>query len=187
MDQEKKKYLRSLLFRHLDGIAICGPISALNKSGITEYIQNHPIFTLKELLSQFKSNAGYLNVTLRLLTSQGWLNQNIIKDGDNIQYKLTDKGQKCFQISHYYDPFSDFIPNLINIEQYLFDPNSQSIKKEFNSLLEFLKSFTTQYNKTHSSEWEISRHLEGLLIGPILATLGMSEYFFVNIDIDQSI
>jgi len=187
MDKDKKKYLRSLLFRHLDGISICGPISALNRSGITKYIQNHPIFTLKELLSQFKSNVGYLNVTLRLLTSQGWLNQNIIKDGVNIHYKLTEKGQKCFQLSHYYDPFSDFIPNLINIEKYLFDSKSQSVKEEFRSLLDLLESFSTQYSKTYSPEWEIGRHLEGLLIGPILVTLGMSEYFLVNINIDQAI
>jgi hypothetical protein len=187
MDQNKKKYLRSLLFRHLDGIAICGPISALNRSGITKYIQDHPVFSLKELVNQFKSNAGYLNVTLRLLTSQGWLNQDIIKDGVNIHYKLTDKGQKCFQLSHHYDSFSDFIPNLIKIEQYLFDSNSQSIKEEFSNLLESLQSITTQYSNTYSPEWEICRHLEGILIGPILVTLSMSEYFLENIDVNQTI
>ena len=127
MNQDKKKYLRSLLFRHLDGIALCSPISALNKHGITEYIKIHPIFSSQDLFSQFQSNTGYLNITLRLLASQGWLKQDILEDGANIHYKLTEKGEKFIKISQHYDPFSEFIPTLINIEQYLFNQNSKYI------------------------------------------------------------
>ena len=81
MDKEKKKFLRSILFRHLDGIALCGPISALNKNGVTRFIQSDPSFSIQDILNNFECNSGYLNVTLRLLASQGWLTYNIIADG----------------------------------------------------------------------------------------------------------
>ena len=92
MDRNKKRYLRSILFRHLDGIALCGTISALNSQGITTFIQNNPTFSIKDIISKFECNAGYINISLRLLSSQGWLEQNIIEDGDNIEYTQTKKG-----------------------------------------------------------------------------------------------
>ena len=187
MDRQRKKILRSLLFRHLDGLALCGPISALNRLGLTQYIQDHPSFYIQDLLNKFDCNAGYLNVTLRPLASQGWLRQDIIVDGANIHYKLTEKGRNCIKLTHHYDPFSEFIPTLINMDRYLFDPNSQSIQKEFNALIKSLKNFTSQYDDTLSPKWEIGRHLEGMLIGPILVSLGMSEFFLENIENNQTI
>ena len=38
MNQQETKTLRGILFRHLDGIALCGTISALNSQGITKFI-----------------------------------------------------------------------------------------------------------------------------------------------------
>ena len=81
MDREKKKYLRGILFRHLDGITLCSVISTLHNKKITQFILDHPTFTIKEILIEFECNAGYMNVALRLLCSQGWLEQNIIDDG----------------------------------------------------------------------------------------------------------
>ena len=123
MNRERKKHLRGILFRHLDGIALCSTISALHKKRISQYITNHFSFTIKEILKEFECNAGYLNVSLRLISSQGWLEQDIIDDGNNIQYQLTEKGKQCFQLAHHYNDFSKCIPILINIDRYLFDPN----------------------------------------------------------------
>ena len=79
MNREDKKVLRSILFRHLDGIALCSPISALNKNGIIQFILDKSNFTIQNILNKFESNAGYLNVTLRLLASQGWLKYKIVQ------------------------------------------------------------------------------------------------------------
>ena len=93
MDRKRKKYLRGILFRHLDGIALCSTISTLHQNKISKYITDHSSFSIQELLSAFQCNSGYLNVSLRLLSSQGWLEQDIVKDGNNILYKLTEKAE----------------------------------------------------------------------------------------------
>ena len=84
-------------------------------------------------------NAGYLNVSLRLLSSQGWLKQDIIEDGSNIQYKCTQKGIECLALAPHYDAFSKFIPILIKMDSYLFDPNSQTVKNDLEELIKNLE------------------------------------------------
>ena len=176
MNREKKRYLRSILFRHLDGIALCSTISALNKEGITKYIQEQKLFSIHDILSKFECNAGYLNVSLRILSSQGWLVQDITQDGINIHYELTEKGNKCLSLSHHYDKFTNCIPILINIDRYLFNTNSKSIQKDIEDLIDILNSFNAEYNDLNTLEWEIGRHLEGILTGPMLVALGMSDF-----------
>ena len=138
MDRERKKYLRGILFRHLDGIALSSTISALHKKNIIQYITDHPAFTIQQLLNEFECNAGYFNVSLRLLASQGWLERNIIHDGENIEFQLTEKGQECFSLAHHYDSFCQFIPILINLDRYLFDSNTKSIQDELQNIFEHL-------------------------------------------------
>ena len=182
MNKDKKKFLRSILFRHLDGISLCGPISTLNNNGITQFIQENPSFNIQDLLDSFKCNAGYLNVTLRLLASQGWLTYNIVEDGASIQFSLTTKGEKCLPYSHYYNQFSKHFSQLINIDDVLFDADPNPAQKQFDVLIESLKTFPSYTDNNDSIDWEIGRHLEGVLLGPILVSLGMSDFFTENIE-----
>ena len=122
--------------------------STLHKNKIRQYITDNPTFTIQELLNTFECNPGYLNVSMRLLASQGWLVQNIIDDGINIQYKLTKKGDQCFSLAHHYDAFSKFIPILINIDRYLFALNAQSVQNDFDELVKTLELFNSKYNIT---------------------------------------
>ena len=50
MDRERKKQLRGILFRHLDGIAITPTVNALHHKGICNYILNNPEFNFKDKL-----------------------------------------------------------------------------------------------------------------------------------------
>ena len=123
MDKVKKKNLRGILFRHLDGISLCSTVSALHKKGVTKYILEHPSFTIQDILSDFDSNTGYLNVALRLLASQGWLEREIIQDSKNINFQLTQKGKTSLPLAYHYDTFYHFFPILINMDKYLFNPS----------------------------------------------------------------
>lgn len=177
MNQKEKKSLRGILFRHLDGIAIAPTVSALHKGGICSYILQHPHVNFQKLSSEFETNAGYLNVALRLLASQGWLQRKILKDGEDIDFNLTDKGRTALSMSHHYDIFCQYIPKLINIDQHLFDSDVKIKDEEFTDLIAKLKHLDNKNSISETPSWEITRHLEGLLVGPILVALGMSEFF----------
>ena len=182
MNREKKMELRSKLFRHLDGITIAPTVSALHAGGITNFIQDHPQFTFQELHEKFDTNSGYLNVALRLLSSQGWLIRNILLDGEEIEFELTNKGREALLLTPIYNSFCDFIPILVKMDRYLFDPNAGFIKEDLQNLIEEYRSFNQTHPNPNSVGWEIARHLEGILIGPILVALGMSEYFSESLE-----
>jgi len=134
MDKERKKQLRGILFQHLDGITLCSTIATFYNKRIAEFILKNKTFSMQEVLSKYECNAGYMNVSLRLLSSQGWLNRTIIQDGEDIEFQLTDKGGIGLSHAAYYDTFNKFTPYLINIDKYLFDPDKEDIQNEFNEV-----------------------------------------------------
>ena len=182
MDKERKKQLRGILFQHLDGITLCSTIATFFNKGITEFILENKTFSIQEILSKYECNAGYMNVSLRLLASQGWLKREIIQDGEDVEFQLTDKGNIGLSHAPYYDTFNKFIPFLINIDKYLFDPNAKDIQDEFQNLQICLDTLNSNVPAPGSTEWDVSKHLEGLLVGPILVAFGMSDFFLESLE-----
>ena len=180
MNKSYDDNLRSILFRHLDGIALCCPISVLNKNGVLNYIKNNPEFNIQDVLSEYKCNSGYINISLRLLSSQGWLIQKILNDGESINYNLTKKGTDFLALAKHYNKFAKSFKLLINIDQYLYKNTPKKIINEIINLIDLLKSLNIKSYQEHSTEWEIIKHLEGVIVGPILVSLGMTEYFKNN-------
>lgn len=72
-----KKDLRSVIFRHLDGIVTLPVLVTLKNADILQLISNNEKVTLNELANQFNANEGYLNVALRVLASQGFLKYQV--------------------------------------------------------------------------------------------------------------
>jgi len=177
MNRAEKRYLRGILFRHLDGIAVGPTMFALHERGLSKYILQYPHFTFQEISGEFETNVGYLNVALRLLASQGLLKREIVKDGEEINFMLTNKGEIGLSLGHYYSQFCQFIPTLINMDKHLFNSDAQSAKKEFSRLIIELNNLNNKHNNSKNPAWEITRHLEGLLVGPIIVALGMSKFF----------
>ena len=175
MNREEKKKLRGLLFLHLDGIAIAPTVSALYKGGIINYILNNPHFTFKKISKKFKTNNGYLNVALRLFASQGWMTRNILIDGEEIDYILTKKGQIALSLSSKYASLDQYMPILINMDNYLFNREENKYNKIFSKLIIDLKKIRSNKINQEELEWEVIKHIEGLVVGPILVTIGMSD------------
>ncbi len=69
--------LRSSIFRHLDGLATAPVAIALKNKAVLEFILKKKQIQLTELVTVFKANEGYLNVGLRILASQGFLDYEI--------------------------------------------------------------------------------------------------------------
>ena len=177
MDRYTKKNLRSQLFQHLDGIAICSTISVLFKSKVFEYILKNHIFSIKDLIVKFKANSGYFNIAFRLLASQGWIINSGTNTKDDIEYKLTSKGKKIIGYAKYYHLFSKSIPLFNKIKYNIFE-NKQNIEYEhIQTLIEELNSLSNTKTENDYVKSEVLLHLEGLLVGPVLVATGMCNYF----------
>ena len=50
-------------------------------------------FSLKNLSSQFKSNEGYLNVAMRVLASQGFIEFNVDNQSNEVTYSINSKSK----------------------------------------------------------------------------------------------
>ena len=164
---DKNKY-RSLLFRHIDGIALSGPISELENSNLTEYINNKNSFTIKDITSIKKCNDGYINVTIHLLRCQGWIELN------NGRFSQTDNGKKAFKQFSYYKKINKHIPDLIKCNDTLFEQNNDN--NYISDILETIKEYSQNTDQNITSE-QIYHHLTGLIIGPLLVSIGMSQYY----------
>jgi hypothetical protein len=70
-----KTFLRSTIFRHLNGVVTAATIHALNKRGVLDYLLKQKKVDIGNISKKFSASEGYLNVALRTLCSQGWLTQ----------------------------------------------------------------------------------------------------------------
>ena len=68
-----KSQLLSSIFRHLDGLVTAPVAIALKNKSVLEFILNKKQTSISELTYAFNANEGYLNVALRVLASQGFL------------------------------------------------------------------------------------------------------------------
>ena len=153
MNREEKQTNRGILFRHLDGIAIGPTVATLYESKICAYMLNNPHFTFTDISNKFASNNGYLNVALRLLASQAWLNRKIVKDGEEINYKLTVKGKHLLKMAHHYVPFVQYIPTLIKMDQFLFSTGFQTNNSDFSKLIANLEDLKSKHANSTKQEW----------------------------------
>ena len=113
--------LRESIFRHLDGIAIVPIASILKEKGITDYLLKVSKISIKELSDQFKINDGYLNVVLRALASQGFLDYEVDNVTNEITISVNDTTSIAFSQFHQYEEVANtlfltdaFTANVIN-------------------------------------------------------------------------
>lgn len=168
LTKEERRTFRKLLFIHQDGIAITASIIALNNNGIFDFLEEKKRTTLEQLATSFSDfHKGYLNVSLRSLASQEILGYDV--SNSSIEISVSDKFFKLkewisiyetfeqlyrIQIALLKTPFSDFSFN----DHYL----------EFSKLLRSLK--TKNQSNSYFKE-EVSIHLEGILLTPVLVYL----------------
>ena len=171
--KHKKSLVRNTLFRHLDGASIATTLIALKKNGIIDYIQNAKSFNTSILKDNFTFNIGYLNIALRLLSSQGLLIQDIISDGKNINYVVTDKGQYIFNNIEKYTFALEWYDILSNID--LKKSNMDKITYIYKILSMSKNNWGFGINlKIDSKEYYIVKQLNGIIITPLISYLGFN-------------
>ncbi|MEQ8905607.1 class I SAM-dependent methyltransferase [Ekhidna sp.] len=179
MDSIKKRNAeyRSELFKHLDGIAIAPVAFELYSKGVFNPILKGESIDLQELSDLFKANDGYLNVALRLMACQGWLEYNVDNDTQKVTIGTNAKSEIAFaNLSHYRDVMelmkfsAQFHPR--KFEKEPFEVWNRIAKKFMNGYFPLAENSNEQ-----KIQKQILKHIEGVLVGPSAVQLGMGGMF----------
>ncbi|WP_299700296.1 class I SAM-dependent methyltransferase [uncultured Pontibacter sp.] len=173
-----KNELRDTIFRHLDGIVTAPTAFSLHQHGVLPYLLEVGEATLEALVNQFKANDGYLNVALRVLCSQGWLEQQLDNVTDRISYRVTDRGHIAFRLVYLYE-------DVVKLMQLSGKYHPRKFEKEpYQLWAQIADRYKNNYGLTLSDEGDerevqqqILLHIEGLLMGPTIVLLGMNGMF----------
>ncbi|MFK7781856.1 class I SAM-dependent methyltransferase [Psychroserpens sp.] len=175
LSKQDKQKLRGHIFRHLDGIATATSAFTLHKKGVLAYILKEEKVSLDALTTKFEANEGYLNVALRILSSQGWLVQHLNNESNSVSYETNHVSESAFKLVKHYE-------EAVKLLNYTVKLSSEPIGIDaFNILEKVFKSFESKYgmdvsNET-SVEYQILKHIEGVIIAPIIVRMGMNGLF----------
>jgi SAM-dependent methyltransferase len=178
ISKEKSIVLRSKLFRHLDGIVISPTAYSLKKQGIITYLLVHKKVDLTALALKFNANEGYLNVALRGLCSQGWLEQRIDNHKNTIIYETNDTSEIAFNHFYLYEEAVDLLKLSANYHptEFMMGPflKLESIYKKHKNNFGLELS---EDNIKRTVQEQILAHIEGIIVGPTIVHLGISGMF----------
>ncbi|CAN1565831.1 hypothetical protein MCETHM1_02900 [Flavobacteriaceae bacterium] len=170
--------LRSTIFRHLDGLVTAPVAFSLHKKGVTGFILNKKQVSLSELTDKFKANEGYLNVGLRVLASQGFLEYKVDTSTDEITISTNETSEIAFSLFPLYKDVVDLLQFSMDFHPRLFE------EAPFERLNVIFEKYKNNYGISFSSDFltntiqlQILKHIEGFLVGPTVVKLGMSGMF----------
>ncbi|NNE31115.1 MAG: class I SAM-dependent methyltransferase [Winogradskyella sp.] len=176
LTKSDKTNLRNTIFRHLDGIATSTSSYALCQKGVLDYLLENETVTIEELGKEFKANEGYLNVALRVLSAQGWLKQHVDNKIDTVTYSTNKVSKKAFRLVHLY-------ADVVNLLKYSdrFAQEKVISTDAFIILEQIFKKFESNYgldiSDEDSIEFQVYKHIEGVIAGPIIVLLGVNGLF----------
>ena len=163
---EKRKIMRSSIFLHLDGIALCPTFLCIYKKGVLNDFTDNKA-SLSKLVKKYKCNEGYLNIALRLLCCQGWLKQEI-KEGE-IYFTKNDHID-FDNIYNKYKIVEDIFSKKINYQSIYLDSNKISDSILFNTIKNYLNKIIIE------DTLNINKHLEGVILAPILVYFSRNNF-----------
>ncbi len=176
LTKSDKAELRRTIFRHLDGLATATTSYVLYKNDVLKYLLAKEHVSLSELTDTFSANEGYLNVGLRVLASQGWLDQHIDNSNDSVAYRINDKSKAAFDLIPLYE---DAVKLLSYSDRFA---NDKMISADaFIALERIFKKFESNYGLEVSDEnsiaYQVLKHIEGVIAAPIIVLLGVNGLF----------
>ncbi len=164
--------MRARLFVHLDGLAMSGVVPVLDESGVLEEVLQTG-GDVDELAAVFGANAGYLNVGLRMLCSQGILEAH--RGDDKITYLPLKSGDVAHWAQHrrlyaYGRVWLEACVGMWNEPQQALAPEARNA---MDALLDVVQaSRKAPLEGGHGLEDRVFAHLEGALVAPWMVTLG---------------
>lgn len=170
-----KEQFRGTIFRHLDGIATATTAYTLHKKGVLQYLLNNKKSSIENLSKEFKANEGYLNVGLRVLSSQGWLNMSIDSTNNTVHYETNAISEKAFKLVPIYADAVNLLNYSIKFPEEGIGPDAfNALEKVF---IKYKQDFGLSAVKDDSIEHQILKHIEGVIAAPIIVLLGLNGFF----------
>ncbi len=171
-----KRILRSSIFRHLDGIVTVPVAVALHRKGVLNFIAEQNSCTLSEICSKFPSNEGYINVALRAVASQGFLDYSVDNVQDRISVAKNEKTETFISLIPFYEKVIPFLNDSLkeefeDFETTVFSEHAHTLQN-FAEIFADLKGFPED-----SVQTQMLKHAEGCIAGPVIVHLGMSGMF----------
>lgn len=163
---------RSELFRQLDGIAVAPTAFTLHKKKVLDAISLEEFSSVINLAKQFDANEGYLNVALRILSAQGWLEMKL--EYEVPTYRKTSRGAEAIQLFEHYAGVSEVLAMTEKYDKRRFEP------EPFDHWLSVTSPFMDSYELDPDSNdihHQVLKHIEGVLVGPSVVALGMGGMF----------
>lgn len=174
---EKNTY-REELFRHLDGIAVAPIAFSLKENGFLDTLLAKKTASTLQLSEASNANEGYLNVALRVIASQGWIDYEVDNEQDLVVISTNTKSAIAFEhISRYADVVhfmkisEAFHPRKFDLEQF------QVLDKIYKKYVSKAYAPTSEEKEIYTIEAQIEKHIEGVLVGPMTVFLGMDGMF----------
>jgi hypothetical protein len=175
-----KAAVRAVVFHHLAGIALAPTVNALRNRAVFELLEESADgCTLGDVVARTHGNRGYLGIALRLLVSYGWLRQSL--GDDEPRYALTARGRIAVRHAALYADVVSFIPKAIFLDDFLFGSLGEVVLPSLRGLV-VRSEERWGLSGSHASEQaevelQITRHLDGLLVGPVMVALAREGIF----------
>jgi len=173
-----KSQLRSSIFKHLDGLAVAPVAIALQNKGVLAFILNKKQVQLADITPVFNANEGYLNVGLRILASQGFLEYEVDNATQEVTISVNEKTEMAFSLFHLYEDVVDLLQFSTQFHPRLFE---DAPFEKLNVIFEKYKNnygiIVSEDELANTIQNQILKHIEGHLIGPTIVRLAMNGMF----------
>jgi hypothetical protein len=178
LTKQDKATLRATIFRHLDGIVTAPSAYSLLEKGVLDHLLHHKTADVTELASSFKANEGYLNVSLRTLASQGWLDADVDNVNNRVKYSVNEKSATAFELCRLYKDVVTLLRFSGQFHRRKFE------KAPFTVLESIFEKYRDNFgielssdSNTRLIQEQVLKHIEGVAIGPTIVSLGMGGMF----------
>ena len=172
LTRKEQAELRSELFQHLDGIVTAPVAFALHEKGVTQALLEAGEVNVGDLARRFNANAGYLNVALRVLASQGWMSYAVDNTTAVVTCKVNAQSREAFA---QFGAFKDVVA--------LMKLSGRHHRRKFSQeAFAAMEPLCEQYRigfglSKDAVGRQLLKHIEGALIGPTIVHLGMGGMF----------
>ncbi|WP_325203942.1 class I SAM-dependent methyltransferase [Flavobacterium sp.] len=169
---------RSTIFSHLDGLVTAPVAYSLYQHNVLETLLSAKTISLNELTEKFKANEGYLNVALRTLASQGFLDYEVNNATGEVKVSTNDKSAYAFSLFPLYKDVVGVLQQTdLFTSVHIATASLHLLEVVFNKYENRFGIVFSEDPNEKALQEQVLNHIEGFLVGPIIVSLGMTGMF----------